>query len=319
VRIAKLKSLAKINLDLRVLNKRDDGFHELRTVFHTISLADTIEIRCEITKRTQLKIDGNVDIPNNLIIQAAQAVLDKARKTASVSFKLTKSIPMGGGLGGGSSNAATILIALPILLGSKVSVDTIARSLGSDVSFFLHGGSAIALGRGTELYSLKDIAEQPILLACSGIHVATGPAYAALDRGLTFTGSSNKINGFQDFVRALGELRRADLASALSENDFEAVVFRQFPKLKQILAKLSKHGAARMTGSGSTIFGIFESLEARERALEVLERDRVFRSCELIPARLVSRKSYQRMWRRQLREHIVLGDDLWPPRSRYVR
>ena len=318
-RIAKLKSLAKINLDLRILNKREDGFHELRTVFQTISLADTIQIECKIARRTHLEIEGNVDIPNNLILQAAQAVLDEARIHAHVKFRLKKRIPMGGGLGGGSSNAAAVLIALPVLLGREVKVENIAAKLGSDVSFFLHGGTAIALGRGAEIYGLPEIAEQEILVVASGIHVATGPAYAALHRGLTFTESSNKINGFQEFVRALGELRRADLASALGENDFEAVVFRQFPKLKQILVKLSQFGAARMSGSGSTIYAILPSKGSQKRAKKVLERDRVFQGCELVSACLVSRKSYQRMWRRQLREHIVPGDDLWPPRSRYAR
>jgi 4-diphosphocytidyl-2-C-methyl-D-erythritol kinase len=327
VRTAKLKSLAKINLDLRILNKRSDGYHELRTVFQTISLADTVEIVYLPTKRTQLTIDS--DIPDNLVLRAAQAVLDTTRTTATVNFRLRKNIPMGGGLGGGSSNAAAVLLALPVLIGDPAiecnsTLEQISANLGSDVNFFLHGGTEMALGRGTELYPLPDLAQQPALIVAPGLHVATGPAYAALKRSLTFTGLSNKINGFQEFVRALGESRRADLACASSENDFEAVVFRQYPKLKSILADLSKvSAAARMTGSGSSIFALFESVEARERARKVLERDRVFRrslrGCELIAARLVSRRSYRRMWRRQLAEHILPGDDLWPPRSRYAR
>jgi 4-diphosphocytidyl-2-C-methyl-D-erythritol kinase len=319
VRVAKLRSLAKINLDLRVLNNRGDGFHELRTVFQTISLADTISIHYEPARRTALRIDGTVDIPGNLILRAAQAVLDNTRATARINFTLTKRVPMGGGLGGGSSNAAAVLIALPVLMGRQVSVEQIAANLGSDVSFFLQGGTAVAVGRGTELYRLPDIQEQPILVVSTGLHVATGAAYAALDRGLTFTGSSNKINDFQAFVRALGESRRADLACAQSENDFEAVVFRQFPKLKQILAKLSKVATARMTGSGSAIFAVFESNEALRRARKVLERDRVFEGCKLVPARLISGRNYRRLWRRRLEKHIVPDDNLWPPRSRYAR
>src|SRR5438270_750425 len=114
-RSVRLKSLAKINLDLRVLNKRGDGYHELRTVFQTVSLADTIDIKYAATKRTQLTLEGNVDIPDNLILRAAQAVLDSTRTTATINFRLFKHIPMGGGLGGGSSNAATVLLALPVL------------------------------------------------------------------------------------------------------------------------------------------------------------------------------------------------------------
>ena len=228
---------------------------------------------------------------------------------------------MGGGLGGGSSNAAAVLLALPVLAGKRIDADRIATGLGSDVPFFLHGGTMLGLSRGEELYPMADIAEEPVLLISSGLHVATGPAYAALGRGLTFTESSIKINGFRGFVRALGEgnaPRRATLASALSENDFEAVVFQQYPKLKTILGKLSKSGAAgvRMTGSGSAIFGLFESVEDRERARKVLDGES---GLQVTPAKLVSRRTYQRLWRRQLRDHIVPGDDLWPPRSRYER
>ncbi len=314
----KLRSLAKINLDLRILHKRDDGFHELRTVFQTIALADAIEIDYEKSRRTDLTIEGSVDIPNNLILRAARAYLDAARLNARIHFRLTKKIPMGGGLGGGSSNAAAALLALPVLADKSVDMEKIATELGSDVPFFLDGGTALGLSRGEELYSLPDLIEEPILLIFTGLHVATGPAYAALGRGLTFMGSSTKINGFREFVRALSTRRRATLASALSENDFEEVVFRQFPKLKTILGKLSKLGAAgaRMTGSGSAIFGLFHSVEARERARKVLDRES---GLQVTPSRLVSRRGYQRLWRRQLRDHVVPGEDLWPPRSRYER
>jgi len=242
---------------------------------------------------------------------------------ARVQFRLRKCIPMGGGLGGGSSDAAAVLLALPVLAGKSAQIDEIAAELGSDVPFFLAGGTAVGVGRGTEFYPLADLTPQPILVAAPGVHVATGPAYQALDRSLTFTGLSCSIRGFQEFVRALSERRRADLASAFSENDFEAVVFRQHPTLKTIWGKLSKSGAARMTGSGSAIFALYASAADRERARKVLAGDRVFRALlnggRLEPARLVSRRSYQRLWRRQLREHLDPHDDLWPPRSRYAR
>ena len=183
----KLRSLAKINLDLRILNKRSDGFHELRTVFQTISLSDTIEIEYEKARRTELTIEGSIDIPDNLILRAAQTYLDAAKLHARVHFRLTKKIPMGGGLGGGSSDAAAVLLALPVLAGKRVDTEQIAATLGSDVPFFLHGGTMLGLSRGEELYPLSDLAEEPILLVSSGLHVATGPAYAALGRGLTFT------------------------------------------------------------------------------------------------------------------------------------
>ena len=123
-------------------------------------------------------------------------------------------------------------------------------TLGSDVPFFLTGGTAIEIGRGTELYGIPDIAEEPVLVVFSGTHVATGPAYQALGRSLTFTKSSSSINNFQAFVQALESGRSAGVASALSRNDFEAVVFKQHPKLRLIAGRMRDVGVTgtRMTG-----------------------------------------------------------------------
>jgi len=326
MRRVRLRSLAKINLDLRVLHKRADGFHELRTVFQTISLADQLEIEYEPARRTELKLESSVDIADNLVLRAARAVLDATKTHARVRFSLVKRIPMGGGLGGGSSNAAAVLLAIPVLAGRAVALEelmTLGSELGSDVPFFLTGGTAVALGRGTELYGLPEVVEEHLLLVSPGLHVATGPAYQALgcrpDNNLTFIESSSSIISFQAFVRALSVTRSAGQASALSANDFEAVVFRQYPQLKRILGRLREFGAAgvRMTGSGSAIFAIFRSRAERERARGVCDGDRVFRDCRVMPAKLVSRRSYERLWRRQLRDHLVPDESIWPPRSRY--
>jgi len=326
IRRATLRSLAKVNLDLRVLQKRADGFHELRSVFQTISLADTIEVEYQTSRRTELSIEDALAIPDNLILRAARAVLDQSRRTARVHFRLAKRIPMGGGLGGGSSNAAAVLLGLPALAGCNISLERLSEigaSLGSDVPFFLGGGTMLGLGRGEELYALPDVKSEPMLVVSTGLHVSTPEAYRDLGRGLTFTASSRSINSFQAFVRALGERRSARQASALSANDFEPVVFRQYPQLKTIRDKLSKFGpsgvGALMTGSGSAIFAILGSAKERERAREVLERDRVFGNCQVIPASLVGRLRYRQMWRKQLREHTVPHNDLWPPQSRYAR
>ena len=109
IRRARIKSLAKINLDLRVLHQRPDGFHELRTVFQTISLADTIDIEYEAARRTNITLDDPLGITDNLVLKAARAVLDALKVHARVHFRLRKHIPMGGGLGGGSSNAAAVI------------------------------------------------------------------------------------------------------------------------------------------------------------------------------------------------------------------
>jgi 4-diphosphocytidyl-2-C-methyl-D-erythritol kinase len=319
-RRARIKSLAKINLDLRVLAKRQDGFHDLRTVFQTISLADTIDIEYEPSQKTELTLADDLAIPDNLILSAARAALHAMKIHASVRFALHKQIPMGAGLGGGSSNAASVLLALPVLAGRVLPLQAmieIGARLGSDVPFFLTGGTAMAMGRGTELYDLPDIAEEPVLLVSPGVHVSTGPAYEALGRSLTFTPLSSSINSFQAFVRALGHERSAMAASPFSANDFETVVFRQYPQLRKIARRLRSVGGVRMTGSGSTIFALFSSREERAHAGKILDGDRVFRGCGFKEAELVNRRSYQRMWRRQLREHLDPNEVLWPPRSRY--
>jgi 4-diphosphocytidyl-2-C-methyl-D-erythritol kinase len=320
IRAVRVRSLAKINLDLRVLAKRADGFHDLRTVFQTISLADEIEIEFERARRREVSIDDALAIPDNLILRAANAVLDEMKIAARVRFGLKKTIPMGGGLGGGSSNAAAVLLALPVLAGKALPVErlsAIGQTLGSDVPFFLYGGTEMGLGRGGELYPLADVKPSPIVLVTPGIHVATGPAYAALGRGLTFTGSSSSINNFQAFVRAVSAGRDAVAAAALSGNDFESVVFKQHPQLSKIAARLRAYSpGVRMSGSGSTIFALFASDGDRERAVRELSTDRVLKGCRLMDAELVSRRGYQRLWRRQLQKHLI-EDEAWPPQSRY--
>src|SRR5581483_1224890 len=298
VRSARVHSLAKINLDLRVLHRHPDGFHELRTVFQTISLADTLEIEYEPARRTVVSIQDPLAIPDNLVLRAAAAVLDALKTHGRVHFRLQKKIPMGGGLGGGSSNAAAVLLALPVLAGGRrlafEQITAIGAGLGSDVPFFLTGGTALGLGRGTEVYALPEIRPEPILLVAPRLHVATGAAYQALRRGLTDADSSSKINGFQAFVRSLAGERSARAAGSFSANDFEAVVFRQYPQLQIIERKLSKLGASvRMTGSGSSIFGVFGSRKERDRAAAVLKGDRVFGKYLVMPGTLVSRRSYQ--------------------------
>jgi 4-diphosphocytidyl-2-C-methyl-D-erythritol kinase len=324
IRHARVKSLAKINLDLRVLAKRPDGFHDLRTVFQTVSLADEIEMDFEPSRRRDIQLEDSLAIPDNLILRAANILLDEMKVKARIRIRLRKNIPMGGGLGGGSSNAAAMLLALPVLAGKIVPMERLIQigfELGSDVPFFLHGGTQLGFGRGGELYPQADVQLKPILLVTPDIHVSTGPAYEALGRGLTFTDSSSSINNFQAFVRALDEGRDAVAATAFSANDFEAVVFRQHPQLRKIAARLrALSPAVRMSGSGSTIFALFASERDREKAFSGFSKDPICKGCRVMKAELVSRAGYQRLWRRQLKEHLVpFKEDLWPPRSRYAQ
>ncbi len=277
-RTVSLKSFAKINLDLRVLYKRADGYHELRTVFQTISLADGIRIRFTPARRSRLVLEGNIDIPNNLVLRAAEVLLRKTSVKAEVSFHLTKTIPMGAGLGGGSSNAAAVLLALPVLAGMKVPFERLVEmgaALGSDVPFFLYGGSALGVGRGAELYPLSDLRGTYGLLLAPPVHVTTAEAYGDLRREpLTSTLPTADTESFQALVWAMSEARLREDWKQLCTNDFETTVFRRYPALQSMKRKLGRFGAspALMTGSGSALFGLFNSRERRENAFHAFSR-----------------------------------------------
>jgi 4-diphosphocytidyl-2-C-methyl-D-erythritol kinase len=177
----------------------------------------------------------------------------------------------------------------------------LAASLGSDVPFFLLGGTAVGLGRGTELYPLPDLGSLPALMITPGIHVSTADAYRALNRGLTGEGP---VNEFQAVAWKVSEGY---------ENDFESVVFGQHSHLKLIKGQLLKLGArpALMTGSGSTIFGVFGSRELRDRAqVRFLEK---FAPEQVHSVSLVRRSQYRAMWQRQL--GVRLDSKLWPWQS----
>jgi 4-diphosphocytidyl-2-C-methyl-D-erythritol kinase len=313
-RRARLRALAKINLSLLVLNKRSDGFHDLRTVFQTISLADTIDIEFTPGRGWEVALESELDIADNLIVRAANLLMGECGIRGRVRFRLNKTIPMGAGLGGGSSNAAAVLLALPVLAGIRVNfarLAELAAQLGSDVPFFLHGGTALGIVRGTELYPLPEVAELPVLVVAPGIHVPTPEAYKALGRGLTDDARPGILNSLQAFAWRSGDSAPAETWKP--DNDFETVVFRQFPLLKAIKRKLLRVGAnpALMTGSGSALFGIFGSPGERDGAAASFRRERVF------SVNLVSRRSYRALWWRQLGDHI--GEKTWPPQSRYVK
>jgi 4-diphosphocytidyl-2-C-methyl-D-erythritol kinase len=300
---------AKLNLSLRVLYKRPDNFHELRTVFQTISLADELKISYTKATQTSIEIADNA-IPDNLVERAARRCLDEMGITAKVHFTLKKRIPMGAGLGGGSSDAAAVLLALPALAGKPIPIERlteIGASLGSDVPFFLYGGTALGLGKGEELYPLPDAKQGYCLLIAPDVHVSTPEAYRDLSSALgepapklaTFQSGCWQNHGFEPI------------------NDFEIPVFRRHPELAAIKKSLIQKGAdvALMTGSGSSFFAFFNRKETLERVVQSLGEERVY------PIRLLSGRSYRREWLRRLQTHIKgnLNDNLWPPRSRYVR
>lgn len=310
-RRARLSALAKINLSLKVLNKRSDGFHELRTVFQTVSLADTLDVEFTPAPATSIAVRSEPDIPGNLVERAATLAFDLMRTTGKAEFRLKKRIPMGAGLGGGSSDAAAVLLGLPVLAGKPLPLPVLleaAACLGSDVPFFLLGGTAVAVGRGTELYPLPDRRPASCLLVAPDIHVSTAEAYQALGRSageLTSAAWQNMISSFQSCVWDGG-------AASPGENDFESVVFPKHPRLQILKQQLERLGAcpAMLSGSGAALFGLFSNPGEARRAAASFTDERVF------VVSLVSRARYRALWRRLLRDHIA--GKVWPPQSRYA-
>ncbi len=316
VRRARVRALAKINLSLKVLGKRRDGFHELRTIFQTISLADRLEIEFEPGPRRAIELVSSLEIPDNLAVRAARALMEKLGVRGRVRLVLDKRIPAGAGLGGGSSDAAAVLLALPALAGVRAPLGELAElaaDLGSDVPFFLHGGTALGLGRGTELYPLPEAPALEGVLVAPGVRIATKDAYRALRRKLTTPRRSPIMDKFQALSWLLDRGLSPEEWSVFGENDFEEYAFGHYPELAAIRRALMSAGAkpVMLSGSGSALFGIFG--RGRQRGLW---RGR-FTDAVAEPFRFVSRARYRRIWRQSLREHIE--GEAWPPQSRHAR
>jgi len=310
-RSARVPAFAKLNLGLRILYKRADNYHELRTVFQTISLADRLDISFAPARKTTIEIHGTPGIVDNLVERSARLTLESLNLHAHLSFRLTKKIPMGAGLGGGSSDAAAVLLALPVLARKALSaaqLHSLAAQLGSDVPFFLYGGTALGLGRGEELYPLPDQPRARGLLVVSGVHSSTAEAYRGLSASLTSIALQNKLNTFQQEV-----WRGGASGVAMDGNDFEEVVFARHPGLRDIKQRLLRYGArpAAMTGSGSAVFGIFTDTGRLERARRFL------RDHQVSPISFVSRAQYRSAWWRALKFHAE--GKQWPPQSRHAQ
>jgi 4-diphosphocytidyl-2-C-methyl-D-erythritol kinase len=310
IRTARLRAYAKLNLGLRVLYKRPDNYHELRTVFQTISLADQLDIEFNEASATRIEILGTPEIADNLVEKAARQALEAMSIHADVVFRLKKRIPAGAGLGGGSSDAAAVLLALPVLAGIPIENErlfSIAAQLGSDVPFFLHGGTALGLGRGEELYPLPDRSGIRALLVAPEVHSSTAEAYRDLSETLTSIRLQNKLSSFQQQLWLGGS----------DGNDFEAVVFARHPELVAIRDRLIGLGAeqAMMTGSGSAVFGVFGDKARVKVAENSFPGERVF------PISFVTRAKYRSAWRRALKPHLSekTNNNQWPPRSLYAR
>jgi 4-diphosphocytidyl-2-C-methyl-D-erythritol kinase len=258
-----LRAFAKINLDLRVLGRRSDGYHEIKTIFQAVDWCD--EISLEPAGRFEFSAPGTPEDETNLVVRAVRAYERLAGITANVRIHVRKSIPAGRGLGGGSSDAAVTFIGLQRLYKLALpfeQVPEVLRDLGSDVPFFAVGGRAVGYGRGNEVYKLDDDADYWVLLVDPGVMIPTPDAYS----WLTVPDKSNSIEGF------CGEMS-PDCSGDVWTNDFEGPVFNRYPKLAILKEELIDLGAYRaaLSGSGSAIFGQFQMVSDAIRAGSALE------------------------------------------------
>lgn len=263
-----LPSFAKINLTLRVLGRREDGYHELDTVFQTISLHDELTFDARDDARLELNCDAH-GIPSdetNLVHRAAVALRERYGVRRGARVELHKKIPAGGGLGGGSSNAAVALMGLARLWEIETERRTLAEigaALGADVPFFLIGGTALGMGRGTDIHPLADVPQKYLLLITPDINVSTVEAYKSLNApALTKPLSPANLTVSRVQAEISGSLH------AVLENDFERVIYRLYPEIERARTSLVAAGASRalLSGSGASVFALFDSLDEREGA-----------------------------------------------------
>jgi 4-diphosphocytidyl-2-C-methyl-D-erythritol kinase len=286
----KLPSFAKINLHLRILGKRDDGFHELCTVFQTVSLNDTLIFK----ESKDLILNCNYQkIPTgerNLIIKAAKILQEIFDVKKGARIYLRKKTPAPGGLGGGSSNAATTLLALAKLWEIEINFAElleIGKQIGSDVPFFFYGGTALGIGRGTEIFPLTETGEKFILIVTPKVNVSTAEAFSRLNAPRLTNQDSKSI--LQICLREAEMLNRGQCDL---KNDFETSVFKIEPEIERVKERLLLLDArcALMTGSGASVFGIFDSEETRQTAIKALENERSWRKFAVAT---VSRAQYR--------------------------
>ena len=293
----RIPAFAKVNLRLEILGKRADGYHELRTIFQTISLHDELWLRTSSGPGISLKIYGNATLAaepmrENLVYRAVEAVRRELKIAGGVEIELRKRIPAGGGLGGGSSDAGAAMFGYLRLARKKLATEQmlgIAASLGADVPFFLLGGRALGVNRGDEIYPLEDIPKRPVLVVVPReIRVPTPDAFRWVNAeplGLTKPAANSKLIRFCALSWSARE-------GGLS-NDFEGPVFQRYPRLDRIKRVLLRRGAAEasLAGSGSAVFGIFPSPAMARRAAVGFPHDQTF-VCETL-----SRDRYARRMR----------------------
>jgi 4-diphosphocytidyl-2-C-methyl-D-erythritol kinase len=292
IKSIRLRAFAKINLGLKLLARRPDGFHEIRTIYQTIALHDRLEISLrKAAEGIRFECD-NPEIPSgdeNLVYRACDLWRRVTGFRGGVYARLEKVIPAGSGLGGASSDAAATLEGLERLTGEKSPPRlrfSLAAQLGSDVPLFLLGGRVLGCGRGEEVYPLPDLPPRKCLVVFPGFSISTAEAYREAGLRLTSKGKVRSING----VGAWPQFPLMNWGPA--ENDFERVVFARWPELARLKRLLIRAGAeiVSLTGSGSAVYSVFESTRQLLRASKLIPKGwLIFRS------RTLSRADYRRL------------------------
>jgi len=285
----RLCSFAKINLALEILGQRSDGYHELRTIFQTVDLRDIIYIE-EAEKGIEIR-GNHPDMPldgRNLAFQAAQKLLSLTGIKKGLCIRIEKNIPIAAGLGGGSSNAAAVLLGINKLwqLGADdKTLLMLASSLGSDVPYFLLGGTVLGLGRGDELFALKEVVAEHIIIACPLKKMSSADAYKKWNLKLTKNKNDNIIIRHFSFFK--GNL------SNILKNDFENVIIEEIPLIDEIKTQMKKLGSryCLMSGSGPAVFGIFPDSNSASKAFQQMQKG----DFSLFRSKTISCEEYKRL------------------------
>lgn len=288
----RLRAFAKINLGLKILSRRPDGYHEIRTIYQTLRLHDRLTLSVK-PRGSGIRVASNGEsVPSgreNLVYKACSQWKKATRFRGEIEVEIDKLIPAGSGLGGASSDAAAALVGLERLSGGKMDPAkqfVLASGLGSDVPLFLLGGRVLGCGRGEEVYPLTDFPTAECLVVFPGFKVLTADAYRQATAALTTGKEPNRIDSF-------GVWSQLPLNHwGPAENDFERVVFAKWPELGRLKSQLIRAGAetACLTGSGSAVYAIFDSPGNLLQAMRIVPSGwRTFHTQTL------NRKAYHRL------------------------
>lgn len=266
MKILERESPAKINIGLNIIKKRNDGYHNIETIFYPIKLSDRIRIKVASSSSFESTDNRILNNSDNLILRAKSAVEREINQKLNCEIALNKNIPVGAGLGGGSSNAATTLLMLNEIYSLKLDnkkLNTLALHLGSDVPFFLNPVPSIGTSRGEILKEINFTIKDPILIVNPGVHISTKWAY------------ENILPKKSNYISNMNVTESAEKSFTRLSNDFEEIVFRNYPEIKEIKNLLLEAGAqyASMSGSGSTVFAIFASLKVAREQMKIFSKN----------------------------------------------